>query len=154
MEHEILELYKTVQRVYKNALCARVLPMAWWTGMWVFWILHLVYKAVRDLPGYVHSRWHLFGARDPGAVQNCTAGVRKCRLHQSAPHGLVNWHVSCSNRTPSVRGAMGPPRLCTQPLLPVRSPRSRSCRGPYSGCTKMPFVSECSPWPCELACEF
>ena len=70
-------------------------------------ILTTVYKALRNLPDYVHSQWDLYGAWGPGAVQDHTAGIRKCCLHQSAFCGPVNWHVRLWNCTPSVQGAMG-----------------------------------------------
>ena len=36
--------------MYQNAVCARVLPMAWRTGVCVFRIVYLVYNALQDLP--------------------------------------------------------------------------------------------------------
>ena len=109
---------------------------------------------LRDLSDCVHSQWHLYGTQGPGAVEKRTGGVRKCRLCQSASHSPVNCHRRFWNHTPTVQGATGPPRLCTQPVALVRCPRSRSHIEPYSGYTKMPFAPECSPRPGELAYGF
>ena len=92
MAFAVRELYRSVQRVYEDAVCASV---------------------------------HL-------AVVNC--------------------HAHCWNRTTSVRGSMGPPSLCTQPVAAVRRALSGSCTDQYSGCTKMPFALECSLWGSELPC--
>ena len=42
-----------------------------------------------------------------GAVR--TAGIRKCRLCQSASYWLMNWHLHFVNRTLSVQETTGPP---------------------------------------------
>ena len=48
------------------------------------------------------------------AVLIRTAGVRKCRLRMSAPHMLVKGHVHFWDRTPTVQGTTGLPRMCTE----------------------------------------
>ena len=53
------------------------------------------------------------------AVLIGTAGVRKCRLSMSAPHGLVKQLVHFRDRAPKVQGAMGLPRMCTDPTAEV-----------------------------------
>ena len=44
------------------------------------------------------------------------AGVRKCRLCMCPSHTLVEWLVYSSDRTPTVQGATGLPRVCTEPM--------------------------------------
>ena len=44
------------------------------------------------------------------------AGVRKYRLHISALHTFVMSLVHFWNRTPTVQGATGLPRMCTEPM--------------------------------------
>ena len=96
----------------------------------------------------------MYGTRGPGAIQNCTAGIQKCCLRQSASYDLLNWRVHFHNCIPTVQGATGPPRLCTQSVALVQHPRSRRYAEPYSGCTKMLFVPECFPRPGELTCAY
>ena len=181
--------------------------------MCIFRIVHNLYDAPRDLSACIHSLWHLYGVKTPGAVQIRTAGVRKCRFLQSAPFGVVychvhfwnrtlpvrgtmgppslrtkfvasvryenSWsrthpysgrtkipfvsefslavvycHARFRNRTPAIRGAAGPPSLCTQPVLTVWCLNSGSCTHPYNGCTKMPFARECSPSVGQVPCAF
>ena len=64
--------------------------------------------------------------------------------------------VACAfqDRTPTVQGAMGLPRMCTEPMAEVRSLPLWSCTDPYSGCTKMPFARESSSWIGEVVCAF
>ena len=111
------------------------------------------------LPACVQNLWHRM-CTDPTAdlireaVLIRTAGVRKCRLCMSAPHTLVKWLVYFWDRTPKVQGAMGLPRMCTEHTAEVTRPPSLTCIYRYSGCTKMPFAYECSPYLCEVPCAF
>ena len=73
------------------------------------------------------------------------AGVQKCRLRMSAPHRLVKRLVHSRNHTPNVQGVTGLPRMSTGRMSKVICPSSVTCIYPYIGCTKMPFVYECSP---------
>ena len=84
-----------------------------WTAVSVFGIVHLVYKALRDLQ-FVYSlcTQPMAAVRHP-TWGNHTAGVQKCCSHQIVPHGLVNCRERLQHHTPSVQGAMGPPSLCT-----------------------------------------
>ena len=104
--------------------------------MCIFGNVHHQYKEARDLPACVHSLWHLYGVETHGAVQIRTAGVRKCRLLQSAYLAVVYCLAHFWNRTPIVRGTMGPPSLRTQLVVPVRCQNSVSCTDSYSECTK------------------
>ena len=53
------ELYISVQQVYENVVGFRLLSMVWGTGVSGFGVVHLLYNALRDLPGkcnlYTHS---------------------------------------------------------------------------------------------------
>ena len=75
-------------------------------------------------------------------LRNRTAGVRKYSLRQSAPLGMVYCHARFQNRTPIVRGATGPPSLCTQTVAIVRPRTSGNYTDPHSGSMKMLFSSE------------
>ena len=112
--------------------------------MCIFGIVHL-------LPDLCTQLVALLWCTGPGAVQSHTTDVQKCRFRQSAPHVFVNWHVSFWNRTPSVQGATGPPKLVYTASGTSTGHNSWRCTEPYSGCTKMLFAPECCPWPCELA---
>ena len=46
------------------------------------------------------------------------------------------------SRTPSVQGAVGLPRMCTQAVGDVRTTPLWSCTGPYSVCKGIPLASE------------
>ena len=52
-----------------------------------------------------------YGALFSGAVQICTAGVRKCRSQQIVLHDLLNMIEQSNACTPGVQGATGPPSL-------------------------------------------
>ena len=241
-----------------------------------FWIHTPSVQGTRDLSDCVHSQWHLYGAQGPGAAQNCTAAVRKCclchsaytyctrnygilhflynslwvlydslfvfyrnlsespvqvrsaivqkcHLRQNDCNGLVNWHVHFGNCTSTVRRTTGPLSFCTtackscattkvmvlyrslqlqyenaisaillvtsmawwtgmcisetvyllyealwdlpvsaqqplglvwQPVCLLPPPKWKSCTGPYSRCTKMPFAPERLCGPSELPCAF
>ena len=47
---KVPDLYRAIQLVYQNAVCARKLLIAWSTGISVFGSVHLVDKKVPDLP--------------------------------------------------------------------------------------------------------
>ena len=57
---------------------------------------------------------HPYGNLSQQAVQNPTAVVPKCRLHQSSPLEVVYYHVHYQNCTPTVRGTTGFLNLCTK----------------------------------------
>ena len=86
-------------------------------------IIHLLYKALRELPVCVQSEAAV-RVCSQGAVHIRTAGRRKCHLHQSVPHGEVKCHAHFQNRTPSIQCAAGPPSFCTQPVAAVSCMRS------------------------------
>ena len=111
--------------------------------------VHLLYEALRDLPVCVYSLWCLYGVVCQTVVQIHTTSVRQCRLCQSASLGAVCCHAHFLNRTPGVQGNTGPPSFSTA-LVERPPPRSRI--EPYSGCSKIPFVPDYTPWPGELAC--
>ena len=115
--------------------------------------VHLVYKALQDLAGLCTQLVAAVQAQVP-EMYSRTAAVRRCRLRQSASHGLVNWHVRFFNRTPSVQDAAESSRFVYTASGTCMEPRSRKSTEPYSGCTKMPFAPECFLWPGELACVF
>ena len=85
------------------------------------------------------------------AVLIHTAGVQICRLHMIAPHLLVKWLVHFWDRTRTVQGATGLPRMSTEHMAEVMHPSSVTCIYPYSGCTKMTFAYVCSPYVGEVA---
>ena len=70
------------------------------------------------------------------AVLIGTAGVRKYHLRISAPHMLVKWLVHFRDRTPSVQGATGLPRICTERTADATRPPLVTCIYPYSGIQK------------------
>ena len=82
-------------------------------------------------------------------VQSRTAGVGKCRSLQIVCYDLVNMLVWRNGRTAGVQGTTGLRSLVqivyTQPNATVRRPTSENCTDPYSRCTKMPFIADCSP---------
>ena len=88
-------------------------PLGCGTAMRVFKILYLLYEAPWNLIVCVQSVWHPYGNVHQGAVQSRTAGVRKCRLHQSTSLGVLYCYAHSRNRTTIVRGTTGPPSLCT-----------------------------------------
>ena len=98
-------------------------------------IVHLEYEAPRDLPVCVHSLWHPYGIRRPGAVQIRTMGLPRCRLCHSVHHAVVNCDAHCRNRTPGVRGSTVPSSLRTHPMAAVWRPPSGSYTDPYSRCS-------------------
>ena len=55
--HVVGEPYTSIQRVCKNSVSTRVVPMTVLSDLLVCGIVHLEYKAVRDLPNYEHSLW-------------------------------------------------------------------------------------------------
>ena len=79
--------------------------------MSVILIVHLIYKVLRDFPESVHSLLGPYRARRHGAEQVHTTGV------QNSDDGRVftaEWWITMSvilNRTPSVQGATGLPRM-------------------------------------------
>ena len=104
----------------------------------------------------------------------CTLGVRFRMMLMVTHHSVVNtlksmefsytcctdknsvygrmltaeWLITMSiilNRTPSVQGATGLPRMCTQNVGEVRGPPLWSCTGPYRGCTKIRLAAELPP---------
>ena len=78
-----------------------------------------------------------------GGVRICMAGVWKYHLCNSDLDSEVHYHASFRNPTPTVRGTMELPNLCTNTVwAPVRQFRLASCTDPYSSCTKMLFASE------------
>ena len=93
--------------------------------MRIFGIVHLVYKAPWDFPDLCTQPVALVSGPGPTAIQSRKSGVRRCCLRQSASHGLVNWHVCFSNRTPSVQYTAGPPRFVYT--------ASGTCTGPGPG---------------------
>ena len=57
----VRELYRSIQRVYKNAVCIIVLPLGCGTAMRVFKILHLLCEVPQDIIVCVHSQCHPYG---------------------------------------------------------------------------------------------
>ena len=92
--------------------------------MCVFGIIHLVYKALRDLLDLFTQLVALLQCTGPRAVQSRTAGVRKCCLRQSASNGLVNWRVAFRNIHLVDNALRDLPGLCTQLMALLR------CTGP------------------------
>ena len=78
------------------------------------------------------------------------------QVYENSVDGRVftaEWWITIStilNRTPSVQGATGLPRMCTQLVGDVRVVPPWSCTAPHSGCTKVPLVAECLPPSGEL----
>ena len=77
----------------------------------------------------------------------------------SAPHRLEKWLVHFRDRTPQVKGATGLTRMCIEPMAQdvyraYSGGNSGSCTDLCSGCTKMQFAYECSPYVGEVACAF
>ena len=82
-----------------------------------------------------------------GGVRVCTAGVHKYCSHKSDLVSEEYRHASFRNPTPTMLGTNESPYLCTKAVwAPVRQRRSASCTDRYSGCTKIPFESDFSPW--------
>ena len=57
---------------------------------------------------------------------------------------IAKWWITMSvilDRTPSIQRAAALPRKCTKPVEDVRL---WSCTAPYSGCTKILLLAECS----------
>ena len=102
-------------------------------------------KALRDFPGCVHSLWETYGL----AAMVLYRSVQL--VDESSVDGRVftaEWWITMSvipSRTPSVQGTTEVPRMCTQAVGDVRGPPPFSCTGPYSGCTEIPLIAECSP---------
>ena len=103
------ELYRSVRRVYENTFRCRFFATAWWTAVSGLGVVHLVYKALRDLPVWYKA----FGrcVRLGGAVQIRTAGAGKCSSLQIVRHGPMKCHERSRSRTPGVQGATGSPSL-------------------------------------------
>ena len=82
--------------------------------------------------------------------------IHTCRTDENSVYGRMltaEWLITMSvilNRTPSVQGATGLPRMCTQPMGEVRGPLPWSCTRPYRICTKMWLVEEWQPLSDEL----
>ena len=76
--------------------------------MRIIGIIHLLYQVPRDLIVFVRSMWHPYSDLRQGAAQIRTASVRKFRLHNTAPFGMLYYHTHFQNRIPIVRGTMGP----------------------------------------------
>ena len=77
-------------------------------------IVHILDTTLRGVPVYVYILWHLYDFLYQDAAYNSTGGLQEYRLHQTRSHGMVNWHSRSRNRTPKLRGDMGPPSLCVQ----------------------------------------
>ena len=115
-----------------------------------FWDRTPPVQGAMGLPACALNLWHRMCTEPMAvvireAVLNRTAGVQKCRLRMSAPHWLVKRLVHFRYRTPKVQGVIALPRMSTERMAEVMCPSSVTCIHPYIGCTKMPFVHECSP---------
>ena len=78
---------------------------------------------------------------------SCTAhynGCTKTHLRQCCPLVVVYCHNHHRNCTPTVQAVTVLPSLCRKTVAPVRRRKSESCIHPYSRCTKMRLVPECS----------
>ena len=109
--------YKYVQRVYEISLAAECSPRSGELSWASFGVIHLVYKALLHFP----DLYKAYGRRTASATRDLYKYVQ--RVYEHSVGGRVftpEWWIAMTisrSCTPSVRGAMGLPRFCTQPLV-------------------------------------
>ena len=144
-------------RLYQNAVCIRVVRLGSCTAIRIIGIVHLPYEMPQHLPICVQRlHKHPYGNVSQQAVQNPSAVIPKCLLHQSSPLLVMYCHAHFRNCAPTVRSATGSPNLYTKAVrAPIQQLKLASCTDSYSGCTKMRFTSGCyalfASLPCALS---
>ena len=155
MPYEFREPHRSLQRVYEIAVCFTLLATTCCITVSGVGLVHLVYNALRDLPVCIQFIYTAYGSctvyqfREPyGSIQHVYEIAVCCRLLSTTWCSAVSG-VGLVYLVYSV--------LCDlpvfiqytyrQPMVVVHCTKLENRTDTYRGCTKFPFVSDCSPRP-------
>ena len=148
-----------MQQVYENSVDGRVFTVKWCITMRVILNHTPSIQGTMGLPRMCTQPVGDVRVVPPWSCTGCAAMELYSyvqRVYDNSVDGSVftaEWCITMRvipSRTPSVQGATGLYRMCTQPVGDVRGPPPWSCTSPYSLCTKIPLMAECLTASSEL----